>query len=161
MSFLPSMEIQMFFAAAATTTQSSSITTLLFPLLLVVGAYFLFIRPRSQQMKRTQMQSRDVSIGDRVMTTSGMLGRVVRLNEETVMLEIAPDVEVSFVRRAISKRMDESDPAVQEIDNPDGIPASYEDGIPASHDDEFPGTPGQAEAGESGHEEPEEGPETR
>ena len=157
----------MFFAATATTSQSSSITTLLFPLLLVVGAYFLFIRPRSQQMKRSQTQSRDVSIGDRVMTTSGMLGRVVRLNDETVMLEIAPDVEVSFVRRAISKRMDESDPAVQELDNPDGIPESHDDampesheyGIPESHDDELPGTSGQADAGEAGHDEPEKGPE--
>ena len=159
----------MFFAAAATTTQSSSITTLLFPLLLVVGAYFLFIRPRSQQMKRAQAQSRDVSIGDRVMTTSGMLGRVVRVNDETVMLEIAPDVEVSFVRRAISKRMDESDPAVQELDNPDGtheahedvIPEAHEDVIPETHEDELPGTAGQAEADETGHDGTAEGPEAR
>ena len=144
----------MFFAATATTSQSSSITTLLFPLLLVVGAYFLFIRPRSQQMKRTQAQARDVSVGDRVMTTSGMLGRVVRLNEETVMLEIAPDIEVSFVRRAISRKLDESDPAAQEIDNADG-------GLPLGHEDELPGTTDEADSEAGGHQEPEEGPEAR
>ncbi|MDA8263631.1 MAG: preprotein translocase subunit YajC [Actinomycetota bacterium] len=144
----------MFFAATATTTQSSSITTLLFPLLLVVGAYFLFIRPRSQQMKRTQAQSRDVVEGDRVMTTSGMLGRVVRLSEETVMLEIAPDVEVSFVRRAISRKLDESDPAAQELDSAGG-------GLPLAHEDELPGTTGQADSESDGHQDPEEGPEGR
>ena len=102
----------MILAAAAKTTSGGSSLSLLLPLLLVVVAYFLIIRPRSQQMKRTQAQSREVNPGDRVMTTSGMLGRVVKVGDETVLIEVAPDVQLSFVRRAISRRVDDDDPIV-------------------------------------------------
>ncbi len=106
----------MLFAATATTSSQSSITSLLFPVLLVVGAYFLFIRPRAQAAKRTQAQGKDVEVGDRVITTSGMLGRISRMTDETVIVEVAPDVEISFVRRAISRRIDDSDPLASPSD---------------------------------------------
>ena len=143
----------MLFAATATTSSQSSITSLLFPVLLVVGAYFLFIRPRAQAAKRTQAQGKDVEVGDRIITTSGMLGRISRMTEETVIVEVAPDVEISFVRRAISRRIDDSDPlASPSGDAPtEAAESSDSDGRPPALD--------QGEAGEgTGETTPEGGP---
>ena len=141
----------MLFAATATTSSQSSITSLLFPLLLVVGAYFLFIRPRSQAAKRAQAQGKDVSVGDRIITTSGMLGRVSRMTDETVIVEVAPDVEISFVRRAISRRIDDSDPLASSQDEVVGAEAES-----ADHDSSSP----SSETGEASDGDGESGTET-
>ena len=64
--------------------------------------YFLMIRPqRAQQRKRTEMISA-LKPGDEVITTGGIYGEVVQLDEERVMLEIDDDVRVAVARGAIA-----------------------------------------------------------
>lgn len=99
----------MLLAATAATTSQGGITQLVFPVLIAVGAYLVFIRPRSQQAKRAKSQALDISVGDRVIMTSGILGRITRLTDDSALVEVAPDVEISFIRRAISRRIDDSD----------------------------------------------------
>ncbi len=76
-----------------------------FPLImLALLAVLLFVLPARQRktMKaRAQALQEALSIGSPVMTTSGIHGTVVRLDEATVDLELAPGVIVTFARPAI------------------------------------------------------------
>jgi preprotein translocase subunit YajC len=64
--------------------------------------YFLMIRPqRAQQRKHVEMLSA-LKPGDEVITSGGIYGEVVQLDEERVMLEIDDDVRIAVARRAVA-----------------------------------------------------------
>lgn len=76
---------------------------LLFPLLLIAVFYFLLIRPQQRQRKQMAEMQRQLGPGSEVMTGAGLIGTVVAVNEEKdqVILEVAPGVTNTYVRRAI------------------------------------------------------------
>ena len=127
----------MLLAATAATTSQGGITQLVFPVLIAVGAYLVFIRPRSQQAKRAKTQALDIAVGDRVMMTSGILGRITKLTDDSALVEVAPDVEISFIRRAISRRIDDSDVLAHVEDQDDSQDNELEN--PASGSTEIDG----------------------
>jgi preprotein translocase subunit YajC len=95
-------------ASSTTTTTVPKKTTntsseLLIFALIFAAAYFLFIRPRSQRMKRQQQQRQTATIGDEVMLTSGIIGRVTTIDGDRATIEIAPEIEVEVVLRAIGQ----------------------------------------------------------
>ncbi|MEU6714800.1 preprotein translocase subunit YajC [Nonomuraea purpurea] len=72
-------------------------------ILLVVVFYFLLIRPqRKRQQEAVQMQN-SLTPGTRVMTTTGLFGTVVALDNEDVILEVAPGIETRWVKAAIGR----------------------------------------------------------
>ena len=77
----------------------------LFPfIMLALLAVLLFVLPARQRrtmQARAQKLQESLTVGTPVMTTSGIHGTVVRLDETTVDLELAPGVVVTFVRAAI------------------------------------------------------------
>jgi len=92
------------FAAAAEAATKSSGSALTFPILIVlvfVGFYFLMIRPQRRRQQQVQQQQRTVAPGARVRTTAGMYATVVEVDGDDVVLEVAPDVEVRYLKRAI------------------------------------------------------------
>ncbi|MDA8278125.1 MAG: preprotein translocase subunit YajC [Actinomycetota bacterium] len=125
----------MLFLAAATTSSGSSFSLLL-PLVLFAGIYFLVLRPRANKAKAAQAQARLAEVGDRVMMTSGMLGRVVRMNDETVAVEVSPDLVLTFAKRAISRRLDETDPLYVAFD-PDNSEDEVDDNLDEEPNDDF------------------------
>lgn len=75
----------------------------LFPLILVALLVPMFLGMRRQKKeadKVTQMQD-SLKVGDRVTTTSGLLGTVVEVDDTTVDLEIAEDVVTTWLRLAV------------------------------------------------------------
>jgi preprotein translocase subunit YajC len=83
--------------------KSNPLVTLLPVILIGVVFYFLLFRPqRRRQAAQAQMQ-RQISPGQRVMTTAGMIAEVVVIEDDAVVLEIAPGVEVRFVKQAIGQ----------------------------------------------------------
>lgn len=78
------------------------------PLLIIVGlfglVYVFFLRPRQQRMRQQQTATRELGVGDEVMSAGGIFGRVVALDADEVEVEVAPGVVMTFVRRAISPR---------------------------------------------------------
>nr|WP_063818091.1 preprotein translocase subunit YajC [Herbidospora sakaeratensis] len=71
--------------------------------LLFVVFYFLLIRPqRKRQQEQVAMQN-SLSVGSRVMTTTGLFGTVVGFADEDVILEVAPGVETRWVKAAIGR----------------------------------------------------------
>lgn len=76
---------------------------LLLPLLLVALLIPMFLGVRRQKReaaKVTDMQD-SLKVGDRVVTTSGLYGTVVELDDSSVDLEIAEDVITTWLRAAI------------------------------------------------------------
>jgi preprotein translocase subunit YajC len=87
---------------AASTKSSGSSAYLLIGLVVLFGLlYFVTIRPQRRRQQQAQQTQRDVVPGSRVRTTSGMYATVVSIEDQNVVLEIAPGVEAQFMRRAI------------------------------------------------------------
>ena len=85
-------------------TSSSGGNPYLFPIIIVALfglLYFVMIRPqRNRQRQAVQMQNQVVP-GQRVRTTAGMYATVVSVEGDDVVLEVAPGVNVRYMRRAI------------------------------------------------------------
>jgi preprotein translocase subunit YajC len=106
-------------AATTTTakhTTSSAISYLPLILLIAVGGYLLFIRPRNQAMRRQQQQGRELAVGDRVLTRAGIVGRVRGFSGDRVQLEIADGVVIEVVRQGIGQQLPD------QLDDEDLIP---------------------------------------
>src|SRR5487761_274065 len=88
-------------AQAASKSSSSSLTFLLLIVLVFVGFYFLMIKPQRRRQQAVQQQQKTVSPGARVRTTAGMYADVVAVDGDDVILEVAPGVEVRYMKRAI------------------------------------------------------------
>jgi preprotein translocase subunit YajC len=63
--------------------------------------YFLMIRPQMKRAKEHKIMVDSLQKGDEVVTSGGMLGRVSKLNEGYVTLEIANNVEIQVQRPAV------------------------------------------------------------
>ena len=70
-------------------------------MLVFVGFYFLMIRPQRRRQQKVQQQQRTVAPGARVRTTAGMYATVAEVDGDDVVLEVAPGVEVRYIKRAI------------------------------------------------------------
>jgi len=65
--------------------------------------YFLLIRPQQKRAKETRAMLDALQKGDEVITAGGIVGRIAKLNEQYATVEIAPNVEISVQRAAISQ----------------------------------------------------------
>ena len=79
------------------------IGTLLFPILLIGLFYVMLIRPQQKRMKEHQAQIAAVKRGDTVVLSSGMIGKVTRVENEETMVEIAQGVNVRVVKSMIAE----------------------------------------------------------
>jgi preprotein translocase subunit YajC len=89
---------------AATSTSKSSSGSYLFLVAIVVLfglLYFVTIRPQRRRQQAAMQTQREIVPGTRVRTTAGMYATVVAVEDQDVVLEVAPGVEVRYLRRAI------------------------------------------------------------
>jgi preprotein translocase subunit YajC len=80
-------------------------------ILLFVLFYFLMIRPQQKRAKEHQTMIANLKRGDNVVLASGMIGKVVRVEEKEVGLEIAQGVTVKVVRAMITEVRAKGEPA--------------------------------------------------
>jgi preprotein translocase subunit YajC len=64
--------------------------------------YFLLIRPQTRKAADLQKMLAALKRNDEVVTTGGLIGKIVELREKTVTLEIAPNVRVMVERAQIA-----------------------------------------------------------
>lgn len=76
--------------------------TLLLPALLLVGLWFIMVRPVRQRQREALQAQQAVQIGSEVMTTAGIYGRVVSVEADTIGLEISDGVVVKYARAAVA-----------------------------------------------------------
>ena len=81
------------------------------PVLLIVLFYFLMIRPQQRRMKQHQEMLNALKRGDTVTLSSGMIGKIVRVEEKEVGLEIASGVTVKVVKSMIADVRSRGEPA--------------------------------------------------
>jgi len=74
------------------------------PLVLIfVAFWFLLIRPQSKRMKQHRDMIAAVKKNDTAVTTGGLIGKVNRVEDAEVELEIAPNVRVRVVKSMLSE----------------------------------------------------------
>jgi preprotein translocase subunit YajC len=123
-----------FIAAADAATKSSS-SSLTFPILIVlvfVGFYFLMIRPQRRRQQAVAQQQKTVNPGARVRTTAGMYATVVAVDGDDVILEVAPGVEVRYLKRAIMEVIAPGDADASETFDDTGTTSFADDDEEAS-----------------------------
>lgn len=81
---------------------------LLFFALIFVVFYFFLIRPQARKQKEQSKFVQNMQKGDEVVTGSGIIGRINKLEDDIVTLEIGTKVYIRVVKSAISKEMTES-----------------------------------------------------
>jgi preprotein translocase subunit YajC len=126
-------------AASSTSTKggSSAFTFIIFAV--VIGLFYLLImRPQRNRRRQAQQTQSAVVPGQRIRTTAGMYGTVVSGDDRDVVIEIAPGVEVTMLRRAIMDVISEDSMPTHE-DIGDGEAEEPEDETPPEHDDTTPG----------------------
>lgn len=95
----------------------------LFPLLILalLVPMFFGIRKQKREAEKVSTMQEDLKVGDAIVTTSGLYGTIVDLDENTVDLEIAEDVVTTWLRQAIREvRADEQtvEEAIEVTDAP-------------------------------------------
>ena len=81
-------------------------------ILLPAGAFYLFLwRPQQRRMTAARALQTALEENDEVMTTSGIYGRITRLGDDDVDLEIAPGTVIRIARGAIAQRFVPGDAA--------------------------------------------------
>ncbi|MDB5676978.1 MAG: preprotein translocase subunit YajC [Sphingomonas bacterium] len=80
-------------------------------LLMVVLFYFLMIRPQQKRAKEHQAMLGALKRGDNVVLSSGVLGKIVRVEDKEVGVEIAQGVTVKVLKGMITEVRSKGEPA--------------------------------------------------
>jgi len=76
----------------------------LLPLVLIfVVFYFLMIRPQQKRVKMLQDAVNSVKKGDKVVTGGGLIGKVVKVDEREVEIELSPTVKVRAIKATLAE----------------------------------------------------------
>ena len=89
-------------AASQSTSPAAIIVGLLPWIAIFVIFYFLMIRPQQKRMREHQAAIAAVKKGDEVVTGGGLRGKVSRVDEQDVEVEIANGVRVRVVKSTLS-----------------------------------------------------------
>ena len=88
-------------APAAGAGAGSQLMGLLPLVLMFVVLYFIMIRPQMKRQKEHKAMIDAIAKGDEVVTSGGLLGKVAKISDNTVNLEVANGVEVQCQRSAV------------------------------------------------------------
>ena len=70
-------------------------------ILMFVLLYFLMIRPQMKRAKEQKAMVEALQKGDEVVTAGGIVGKITKLSEQYVTVEVAPNIEVVVQRSAV------------------------------------------------------------
>ena len=88
---------------AATHPHGSFLSMLWLPLLIVLVFYFLLIRPQSKRAKEHKNLLQNLAVGDEIVSAGGIVGKVMKLKEGFVVLEIMKGVEITVQKNSIAQ----------------------------------------------------------
>ncbi len=88
-------------AAASGGDMMSTLTGMLPLVLMFVVLYFVMIRPQMKKQKEHRTMIDALAKGDEIATVGGLLGKVNKLTDSAITLEIANGVEVQLQRHAV------------------------------------------------------------
>ena len=88
-------------AAAAGGDMQSTLMSMLPLLLMFAVLYFVMIRPQMKKQKEHRAMIDALAKGDEVVTAGGLLGKVSKIGDSHIGLEVAAGVEVQLQRSAV------------------------------------------------------------
>jgi preprotein translocase subunit YajC len=98
--------------------EGGSLLQMIVPLAMVFAIfYFIVIVPNKRQQKKVQEFLDGLKVNDKIITTSGIFGQVMRLDEQSVQLQIADKVHIKVSRAAIGGYQGQP-PVVETTTNP-------------------------------------------
>ncbi len=118
-------------------------------ILLFAVAWVVLILPKQRELKRHQALVASLEVGDRVMTGSGFYGTLTEVTDDTVLVELAPGVEVKLARRAVAAKLVD-EPQLGGTEGPRGLDRAGGPDI-ADGPDSIDG-PDSADGGDGGEE---------
>ena len=90
------------FAEAAAPAQAPSLMESLLPMIALVAVfYFLVLRPQFKRAKEQKTLVEALQRGDEVITTGGLVGRISKVYEQYVGVELADNIEVTVQKASI------------------------------------------------------------
>lgn len=76
------------------------------PLILIIIVFWFFmIRPQMKRQKELKKYRDSLQKGDKIMTTGGIFGKVVEINDYTVIIEVESQARLKVSKEAIVKDM--------------------------------------------------------
>jgi preprotein translocase subunit YajC len=87
--------------AAGAASSTSGLMGMLPLVLMFVVLYFVMIRPQMKRQKETKAMLDALGKGDEVVTQGGLVGKITKLGDTFVSLEIAEGTEVQLQRAAV------------------------------------------------------------
>ncbi len=90
--------------AQAAPSAFDALNSLIVPTVLIIGImYFLMIRPQQKRLKEHQAMVAGVRRGDTIVTSGGIIGKVAKVDEQELQVEIAEGVKIKVLRTTISE----------------------------------------------------------
>lgn len=90
------------YAQAAGAAPGGSFAPLLMMVVFIVIFYFLLIRPQQKKAKEHQAMLAKIAAGDEVVTSGGILGKVVEVGDSFATVEVADGVRIKVQKLQIS-----------------------------------------------------------
>ena len=97
---MPSLSDPLVIAMAGSGQPGTLVQFLPFAMILAIF-YFLILLPMKRRQKKIQEFQSSLKAGDKVVTTSGIYGHIVRVDDKSVQLQIADRVRIEVARAAI------------------------------------------------------------
>jgi preprotein translocase subunit YajC len=80
------------------------LNSLLIPTMLIIGImYFLMIRPQQRRLKDHRDMVAGIRRGDTIVTSGGIIGKVTKVEDNELQVEIADNVKIKLLRSTISE----------------------------------------------------------
>jgi preprotein translocase subunit YajC len=98
-SFISSAYAQ---AAGGSPAQTSQVSFIVMMVVIFGAMYFLMIRPQMKRQKELRTMLSAIAKGDEVVTTGGILGRVTKVTDDYISLDIAENTEITVQKAAVS-----------------------------------------------------------
>ena len=91
----------MVYLAASTKSSSTNLLPILIIVVLFGILYMTMIRPQRNRQRQAQQMQSTVTPGARIRTTAGMYGTIKSVEDQDVVVEVAPGVNIRMLRRAV------------------------------------------------------------
>ena len=104
------------YAQAAGAPGAGDFVGMILPLVLIMGVfYFLLIRPQQRKMKEHQEMLKKVAKGDTIVTSGGLIGKVIKVvDDNELQVEVGENVKVRVLRTGIADVRSKGEPAKTE-----------------------------------------------
>ncbi len=88
--------------------QEMPLLNMLFPLLIVVVFYLFFFAPQRKKQKQQASFTESLEKGDEVVTASGIIGKINKINDGIVTLQVDQKTFIRVTKNSISREMTDS-----------------------------------------------------